>query len=69
MFSGIKWSASRIDVANYCRMRYYLKYVEKEKSLKLPAYVKGSLLHSLIESFWKKNGTPEEAAKKSGDKK
>ena len=65
MFSGIKWSASRIDVANYCRMRYYLKYVEKEKSLKLPAYVKGSLLHSLIEHFWERNGTPEEVVSKS----
>ena len=41
------WSASRIDTANYCNMRYYLRYVDpiKPKSLRISPYVKGSLLH------------------------
>ena len=65
----IIWSASRIDIANYCRMRYYLRYVEKENSLKLSAYAKGSLLHNLIENFWEKLGNREEIVKKSSKKK
>ena len=65
----IPWTASRIDIANYCRMRYYLKYVEKESSLRLSAYAKGTLLHDLIENFWNKLGSEEEVAKKSSGKK
>ncbi|VVB77601.1 PD-(D/E)XK nuclease superfamily protein [uncultured archaeon] len=63
------WSASRIDVANYCRMRYYLKYIEHEKSARLSAYAKGSLLHEGIEHFWDRLGTEEEVAKKKNGKK
>jgi len=65
----ISWSASRIDVANYCRMRYYLRYVENETPLRLSAYAKGSLLHELIEKFWDKLGTLEGVVKKSSKKK
>jgi hypothetical protein len=65
----IPWTASRIDIANYCRMRYYLRYVEKENSLRLSAYAKGTLLHDLIENFWNKLGTEEEVAKKASKKK
>ncbi len=67
----IKWSATRINVANYCRMRYYLNYVDsdKPKPLRLSAYVRGSLLHALIDNFWDKLGTPDEVAKKSSGKK
>ncbi len=63
----IRWTASRINAANYCRMRYYLRYVDpsKLKPLRLSAYVKGSLLHGLIQNFWKKLGTPEEVASTS----
>ena len=45
------WSATKIDSANYCMMRYYLKYVDplKPKPLKLSSYIKGRLLHGLIE--------------------
>lgn len=66
----IKWSATRINVANYCRMRYYLNYVDsdKPKPLRLSAYVRGSLLHALIDNFWDKLGTPDEVAKKSSGK-
>jgi len=66
------WSASRIDTANYCNMRYYLKYVDlnKPKSLRLSAYVKGSLLHKIIEDFWTHLGTFEEVEKdKKNNKK
>jgi|SRR3989344_9549768 len=70
------WSATRIDVANYCRMRYYLIYVEGEHRLNLSAYEKGSLLHHVIENFWADdNGnkiprysSPEEFAKKTQGK-
>ncbi|HLC86990.1 MAG TPA: PD-(D/E)XK nuclease family protein [Candidatus Nanoarchaeia archaeon] len=63
------WSASRIDCANYCRMKYYLKYVERYTPLRLSAYAKGSLLHELIENFWGRLGTEEEAGKRSSTKK
>ncbi len=65
----IPWTATRINAANYCRMQYYLRYIEGEKPLKLSAYVKGSFLHSIIEKFWEKLGTEEEVAKKSSGKK
>ncbi len=70
--NNIKWTFSRIDAANYCRMRYYLRYVEHEPPLNLSAYKKGILLHDLIQYFWKKLGTEEEVEKtknKKGGKK
>lgn len=67
--SFVKWSASRINVANYCRMRYWLRYVERKEPLRLSAYVKGSFLHEVIENFWAKLGTPEEVASKKSGKK
>lgn len=63
------WSATRIDIANYCRMRYHLRYVEKIQPARLSAYAKGSLLHGLLEHFWTRLGTEEEAAKKKNGKK
>jgi hypothetical protein len=50
-------------------MRYYLRHVEKESSLRLSAYAKGTLLHELIEHFWSKLGSEEEVAKKTSKKK
>ena len=51
------WSSTMIDVANYCMMRYYLIYVEREKRMNFSSYEKGSLLHKMIEDFWiEKNG-------------
>lgn len=53
----IEWSPSRIDAANYCIMRYHLRYVEKAKGMQLSAYLKGSLLHTeLIQKFWENIG-------------
>ena len=63
------WSATKVNIANYCAMRYYLRYVLHQQPLRLSIYVKGSLLHNLIEHFWDKLGTPEEVAKKSCKKK
>lgn len=63
------WSSTRIDIANYCRMRYHLRYVEKTQPARLSAYAKGSLLHGLLEHFWTRLGTEEEAAKKKNKKK
>lgn len=65
------WSASKINTANYCRMKHWLTYADpnKPKGLRLAVYVKGSLIHGLIENLWKKLGTPEEVSKKSSNKK
>ena len=60
----IKWSPSRIDAANYCIMRYYLKYYLKETPLRLSSYLKGNLLHTLVEEFWQKLGQAHEVSKK-----
>ena len=59
------WSASRIDTANYCNMKYYLRYIDpiKPKSLRISPYVKGSLLHKIIEDFWDHLGTFDEVEK------
>ena len=69
-----KWTASKINAANYCIFRFWLRYFDplKPEPLRLSAYVKGSLSHDLIENFWKRIGTPEEVAstsKKFKDKK
>ena len=65
------WSASRIDTANYCGMKYFLKYIDptKPKPLRLSAYAKGGLLHELIENFWIKLGTQEQFEKDKKSKK
>lgn len=65
------WSASRINTANYCRMKHWLGYADPDnpKGLRLAAYVKGSLLHSLIEHLWKELGTVKEVSKKYSNKK
>lgn len=51
MAKQIEWSPTRIDAANYCIMRYYLKYIEKTPSLKPSFYLKGNLLHTIIKIF------------------
>ncbi len=58
-------SATQINTANYCTFRFYLRYFKGVKPLRLSAYVKGSLLHSLVEHFWDRLGTEEEAMSKS----
>lgn len=58
-----------MNAANYCTMRYYLRYVLKNQPARLSAYVKGSLLHAIIEHFWDKFGTPEETRDKKTGKK
>lgn len=70
------WSATKLNAANYCRMRYWLRYVKGEPELRLSSYVKGSLLHELIENFWKSLGNIEQveadrrcSKKKASEKK
>ena len=58
-------SATQINTANYCTFRYYLRYFKGVQPLRLSAYVKGSLLHSLLEHFWDRLGSEEEALSKS----
>ena len=59
------YSATQINVANYCNFRYYLRYILRKEPLRLSAYVKGSLLHSLKQHFWDRLGTEEEVLNKS----
>jgi hypothetical protein len=59
------YSATQINVANYCSFRYYLRYVLGKEPLRLSAYVKGSLLHSIKEHFWDRLGSEEEVMSKS----
>jgi len=54
------WSSTKVNVADYCTVRFLLRYVYKEKPLRLSTYVKGSLYHSLIEHFWDRLGEPKE---------
>ncbi len=69
------WNATKIDDANYCRMRFYLKHVEHVPQDFISAYAKGSLLHHIIENFWYNLGSKEEverdekSRKKASDKK
>jgi hypothetical protein len=59
------WSSTRIDAANYCNMRYYLKYSKPSvTSLRLSAYLKGNVLHKLIEKFWNRLGDPSKVSKR-----
>ena len=48
------WTASAISSANYCGMRWWLEYVKKVERARLSVYEKGTVLHELIENFWKK---------------
>ncbi|MFW5846753.1 MAG: PD-(D/E)XK nuclease family protein [Nanoarchaeota archaeon] len=61
----IKWSASRLDAANYCLMLLWLKYYDplKPKQENLAAFAKGGLLHNLIENFWQGLGDNEKQVK------
>jgi hypothetical protein len=54
------WSATQINAANYCTMRFYGRYGLEIEPLRLSAYVKGSWLHGLFDNFWRKLGKPEE---------
>lgn len=59
------FSATQINAANYCTMKYYLRYVLHKEPLRLSAYVKGSLLHNIKEHFLDRLGTEEEVLSKS----
>jgi RecB family exonuclease len=63
------WSSTKVNTANYCHMRYFLRYIMHNQPQRLSAYVRGSLLHALIENFWEKLGTLEQTQKKSLKKK
>lgn len=55
-----EWSASKINIANYCRRRYFLIHVLKDAPLLLGSYRRGKLIHNLIQNFWDKLGVLEE---------
>lgn len=58
------YSASRINCFNYCRRRGFLAYVLHDKQLNPSSYLRGSLVHELIEKFWERLGTPDEVKSK-----
>lgn len=65
----VKWTATRIDTANYCRMRYWLNYVEHAIQTRLPAFPKGHVFHEGVEYFWPRLGTKDEVVKRRNGKK
>lgn len=56
----IEYSFSKLDDANYCLMRYYLRWIEQAPHPNPPFFFKGRFFHNLMESFWDRLGTPEE---------
>ena len=68
----LKYTFSMLDDANYCLMRYYLRWVEKATPLNPPFFGKGRMFHELVEHFWDRLGTQEEVSrtrKKTGGKR
>jgi len=49
------WSPSRLDLAEMCMKAYWLKYVKHVKPIITASTARGKLIHSMIESFWKKD--------------
>ncbi|MEK6840339.1 MAG: PD-(D/E)XK nuclease family protein [Nanoarchaeota archaeon] len=58
----IDYSFSKLDDANYCLMRYYLRWIERAPYPNPPFFFKGRFFHSLMENFWERLGTSEEVA-------
>ena len=56
----IKYSFSKLDDANYCLMRYYLRWVEKASHPNPPFFFKGAFFHGLVEHFWERLGNASE---------
>ena len=46
------WTATRINSANYCGMRWFLEYVAHAPKKKFSFFEKGKLLHDMIDNFW-----------------
>ena len=56
----LRWSASKINDANYCRRKYCLKHVLRDHEIIFSGFRRGKLVHSLIENFWNKLGERDE---------
>ena len=56
----IEYSFSKLDDANYCKMRYYLRWIEKAEHPNPPFFFKGAFFHGLVEHFWDKLGNSSE---------
>ncbi len=54
------WSASKVNCANYCRRKFFLRYILRDKGIIFSSYRRGTLCHELVEKFWDKLGAPEE---------
>lgn len=69
---GLVWSATRVNTANYCTFRYWLRYCNPDSPppAKISAHEKGKFFHRLIEHFWEDLGTKDEFEnkKKTGKK-
>ena len=64
---SIIWSPSRLKKAEHCLADYYYSYIDKDKSnIPTTAYMSmGNLFHSLMEQFYKDDGSPYFKSKES----
>ncbi len=60
-------SSTKLDVVNYCVMRFVLKYIEHAKELELSVFKKGKTLHDLTEHFWSRLDVKYSNAEEFGD--
>ena len=66
IFDVFNWSSTRLNFANYCKRRYFLKYILREEQLLPSVYRRGSLMHNLMchektgVTFWDRLGKKEE---------
>jgi len=60
-------SPTKLDVVNYCIMRFALKYIEHAQELELSVFKKGKTLHDLTEHFWPRLNVKYSDAKEFGD--
>lgn len=64
-----KWNATKLADANFCSMLFWLKYIKRAPQPQKPAFVKGGLLHRVVEHFWDRLGSEEEVMRDAEDKK
>lgn len=57
---GFYWSSSKVNAANYCNMRYFLRYLLGYQEERISPYVKGSHWHNLIEHIRDRFGEQHE---------
>ena len=62
----LEYSFSKLDDANYCLMRYYLRWIERAAHPNPPYFFKGDFFHDITENFWSRLGSKDEITRKKG---